>query len=195
MTQYYYLVASLPLLFFDSQRPPALDSFLQACRENLHPRDVRVLEAVSLSALELTRPSCAALDRWRTWETGLRNELVKARAKSRGLDPEGHLREGEQIVAAAEVAREAFGQETPSAAEQVLDRARWDYLDELEAGHYFDLERLVVYYLRLQILHRRALFDVEAGRAAFEQIYRGITRPIREGVTSSSQGDVNGNSA
>jgi len=196
LAQYYYLVATFPMLFFDTERPLGIESFLESCGEHLSSRDYRVIEAASLSPLPTGGPSCGLLERWRAWETALRNELVRARAKEQGIDPEGHLREGEQIVSVAEAARDAFGQEVPLAAEQVLDRARWDYLDELETGHYFDLEKVIVYYLRLQILHRKALFDAESGAAAFEEIYRGTTRPIREGMAPSIEGEsANGNSA
>jgi len=183
LAQYYYLVASLPMLFFDSERPPALEAFLGLCAEHLSPADFRMVEAASTSAVERQVPTCAVLERWRSWETALRNELVRLRAKARGIDPDRHLREGEDIVSVTTIARGAFAQELPLAAEQHLDRARWEFLDELEEGHYFDIEKVVVYHLRLQILHRRALFEVETGSEAFAVVYEKITRPIYEGVT------------
>jgi hypothetical protein len=189
LAQYYYLVASFPMLFLDSERPPAIDSFVAVCGEHLSPRDFRIVETASISTLEFRKPSCTVLDRWRSWETALRNELVKLRAKSRGIDPDRHVREGAEIVSVADIARSAFGQEIPLAAEQVLNRARWEFLDELEEGHYFDLEKVVVYYLRLQILHRKGLFDAATGAAAFEEIYKGIARPIYEGAAPKAQGE------
>ena len=189
MAQYYYLVASFPLLFFDSEHPPEIDSFLALCGEHLSPRDLRVVRAAELAAAPDASSGCGVLTRWRVWDTALRNELVRLRAKQRGIDPDPYLREGEQLVSVAEVARAAVSQELPLAAELTLERARWEYLDELEAGHYFDLEKVVIYYLRLQILHRKAQFDPEAGTAAFQEIYRGITRPIREGTAPSTEGE------
>jgi hypothetical protein len=177
------------MLFLESERPTALDSFVALCGEHLSSRDFRIVESASISDLAARSPSCAVLDRWRSWETALRNELVKLRAKARGLDPERHLREGTEIVSVADVARGVFAQELPLAAEQELNRARWGILDELEEGHYFDLEKVVVYHLRLQILHRKGLLDVESGTAAFEGIYRQITRPIYEEVEATAQGE------
>jgi hypothetical protein len=180
LAQYYYLVASLPMLFFDSERPLELEAFLELCAEHLSRGDYRMVETASISLLERRRPSCAVLERWRTWETALRNELVRLRAKVRGADPERHLRESGDIVAVTGIARGAFAQELPLAAELSLDRARWDYLDELEEGHFFDVEKVVVYHLRLQVLHRRALFQVETGTGAFGAVYEKVTRPIHE---------------
>ena len=191
MAQYYYLVASFPMLFFDSERLPALDSFLALCGEHLAPRDFRIVAAASIDSLDHAGPSCGVLARFRTWETALRNELVRIRAKARAVEAEDYLREGLQIVSAAAVARSAAAQEVPLAAEQLLDRSRWDYLDEVETGHYFDLERVVVYYLRLQILHRKAQFEAAAGKAAFDDIYggvtRGITDPVRQGAPDQGE--------
>jgi hypothetical protein len=180
LAQYYYLVASLPMLFFDSERPPSLEEFLTLCAEHLSPADLRMVEAAGVSAEGPSGPTCALLERWRAWETALRNELVRLRAKAHGLDPERHLREGEEIVSVTNIARSAFAQDLPLAAEQSLDRARWDFLDELEEGHYFDVEKVVAYHLRLQILSRRRLFDVETGTEAFGALYEKITRPIFE---------------
>ena len=39
-------------------------------------------------------------------------------------------------------------------AELILDRARWDFLEELSFGHYFDLDVLVIYACKLKILWR-----------------------------------------
>ena len=61
---------------------------------------------------------------------------------------------------------------SPLAAEGVLDRARWSWLEELESGHYFDGERLALYLLKLRILERRARFVKDLGSARFEELVR-----------------------
>ena len=90
------------------------------------------------------------------------------------------------IIEAQTAARQAFGQtnvqapgtESPLQAEEALNLARWGYLDQLEAGHYFDIDKLVVYVLRLQLLERKARFDEQKGREMFDLVYGEITRPI-----------------
>jgi hypothetical protein len=39
-------------------------------------------------------------------------------------------------------------------AEKSLDLERWRFLDEVSAGHYFDIDSLIVYALKLKILIR-----------------------------------------
>jgi hypothetical protein len=78
------------------------------------------------------------------------------------------------------VARDAFAQDSPLQAEDILNRGRWMYLDELEAGHYFDIDRILVYALRLQLLARKSLFDAEMGRQMFDKVYSEIITPVGE---------------
>ncbi|MFW5685010.1 MAG: DUF2764 family protein, partial [Spirochaetota bacterium] len=77
-------------------------------------------------------------------------------------------------VEIGEAAREAFSHDSPLSGEDALDRARWRFLDDLEAGHYFDLDRVVIYFLKLQLLARRRLFTRTRG----EERYAGITERI-----------------
>ena len=39
-------------------------------------------------------------------------------------------------------------------AEKILDQARWNFLEALSFGHYFDFDYLLVYGLKLAILAR-----------------------------------------
>jgi len=127
------------------------------------------------------------LRRWYEFETGLRNELARQRAAQLNRDEYAYLRtteEGEDLtgkVGLPEMAREALSQETPLKAELVLLRHRWDVLEDLELGHYFDIERLIVYYLKLQILWRKRRFNREDGTNVFERTYN----TVRQAVSSS----------
>ena len=39
-------------------------------------------------------------------------------------------------------------------AEKILDQARWEFLESLSFGHYFDFDLLLGYLLKLKILER-----------------------------------------
>lgn len=181
LSQYYYLVATLPMLFYRSERSPSREEFLELCRTQVSGADYRVLAATDLQVRGEEAGGCAVLDRWRSWECGLRNELAKLRARRKSVEPAGHLVEAREHLGQSEIARQALGEASPLAAEELLDRARWAYLDELETGHYFDLSWLVLYCLRLQLLERRRrLSDRERGGASFQSQYQSITQSIRE---------------
>ena len=145
------------------------------CAQHISPRHYRLLSHTSASDLRPSIPSCTTIDLWRQWESSLRNQLVGLRAKSKGVEAEPYQVEAPLIAATEQIAREAFDQESPLQAEDILNRARWSYLDELEVVHYFDIEKILVYSLRLQILQRKALFDAEKGSEMFEKIYAELT--------------------
>ena len=60
----------------------------------------------------------------------------------------------------------------------VLLRHRWSLLDDFEVGHYFDIERLIIYYLKLQILWRKQQFNREDGTNVFERTYNTVRRAV-----------------
>lgn len=178
MDRYYYTLSSLPMLRYEMEKPIPIEEFLRICRSELSEPDFRLLERADLRAADLPRPGGGMLERWWHWERTLRNELARLRAQRKGLDAERYLREADYQVGPSAAAREALGQETPLAAEEVLNRARWSFLAEIESGHFFDIDRLIVYYLRLQILHRKAAFNREGGASRFEEKYRKIAETI-----------------
>jgi hypothetical protein len=178
LAQYYYLVASLPMLSYEIERAPSLAEFLAVCSSLVSPQHYSLLESASTTDLEAGGPSCRTLDLWRSWEVTLRNELLRLRAKSLGRDVKTHAVDSTGAVGPQPIAREAFSQESPLQAEDTLNRARWSYLDELESGHYFDIDKILVYALRLRILERKALFDEQKGRDMFDKVYEEIISPV-----------------
>ena len=70
----------------------------------------------------------------------------------------------------AGIAKAILALDSPRAADEELDRVRWRVLEELAFGHYFDVETLVVYLLKLRILERRARFDAAAGAALLDRL-------------------------
>jgi hypothetical protein len=175
---YFYLVASLPMLSYDAEHFWSVEQFLETCRQHLSGRHLRIVSAASLADLEPVLPTCATLEQWRAWEIGLRNQLLSLRAKRRGADEARYRVESPEVLAAQSVARNAFSQESPLQAEEVLNRGRWAHLDDLEVGHYFDVDKVVIYHLRLQILRRKALLEPAKGAERFTGSFETITRPI-----------------
>ncbi|UCC43913.1 MAG: DUF2764 family protein [Candidatus Zixiibacteriota bacterium] len=150
---YTYLVSSLPMLQFDARPPITVDRFIDTCRLLISAADVSTLENVS--SVEVVEARNATLRRWCEFDTGLRNELVRIRSERKKTDPERFLRgDGYAEPEIARVAQKASRIPSVLDAERFLDRARWRALDELEAGHYFDLDVLIVYMIRLMILDK-----------------------------------------
>lgn len=117
--------------------------------------------------------SAAAAD-FRSFDRALRNALVQARSDN-AERVNRNVRRGDVGYAARaeEAAREAVNSD-PLEAERYLDRVRFDFLSELEVGHYFDFENIVIYCLKLQIIARRAARTDETGREVFEHSYEAV---------------------
>ncbi len=174
MTQYYYLVASLPMLRSDDPPPLPSPAFLELCREQAAAADHALLTRISLAALEFLPGDPAVWKEYASWETALRDELAVLRGQQLGLDPAPFLRVAPFVAGLTALAREALGAGTPGEVEAALDRRRWSRLDELEAGTQFGLGRLVVYRLKLLLLERRQRFQPEPGRKAFTSEFSRI---------------------
>ncbi len=171
MSRYYYTVASLPMLFYDGDLPMSRSTFLEMCAIELTDNDYRLMEKTSLSDFSGVHQSASnALEAWRTWEGSLRNELAGLRSQTKGWEAEKYVREGSEAFGVEQTAREATGTDSPLAGEDVLNKARWSFLDGLEVGHHFDMEKLVIYFLKLQILERKASFNKEKGLGKFEEL-------------------------
>ena len=171
--QYYYAVSSLPMLFYDTEKPMTAGEFIECCETTVTEKDLQILKSAKIIP-DNEIPGNTVLEKWNNWEKSLRNELVRMRAGKKGTDPEKYLKSSSLEPGIIETAREAFNAQSPLEGEVVLNRARWDYLEMLEAGHFFDLGKLIIYYLQLQILHRKAQITRERGEPAFKEIYSKI---------------------
>lgn len=160
VTFYEYFIASLPLLNFTGKAPLSCPQFIERAKDFISEVDACVLNKV-LHADELaTGCLCPTFAQWIDFNRRLRNEVVKIRASRKHVDPLKYLR-GDSFSDGWLAHAVSAAHRNPSLieAERQLDGLRWQFLEELEAGHYFDLDVLVVYLLKLRILERWAMAD------------------------------------
>lgn len=151
MAEFYtYLISSLPMLHFGAKPPFSYEQFLLKCRELIPAKDFIILkDLISLDNQQ------AVIKEMRNFELLLRNELVKIRALRKKIDPAKFLRQdGYAGPSVYHAALAAYRNPSPLEGEKLLDEARWKFLDELSAGHYFDLSALIIYAYKLLILER-----------------------------------------
>ncbi|PIE04991.1 MAG: hypothetical protein CSA76_01350 [Spirochaetales bacterium] len=181
MASYYYLAASMPMLTGPEQAPPLTSiQFLDTCRRFMPDKQYLGLAAAALKpensagSDEEAVPYPPLYQNYYMWECSLRNELVKLRASEQSLSADVYLRDGDDMFGTAAVAAEAVSKATPLEAELFLNAARWQLIEELSAGHFFDMEFLTAYRLQLQLLERHAMFEEEKGFAAYRSIYERV---------------------
>jgi hypothetical protein len=58
--------------------------------------------------------------------------------------------------------------------EKMLDRIKWNYLDEHTFFHYFTIEKILSFVIKLQILERWVKLDIETGRQLLDRLINDI---------------------
>lgn len=175
MSQYYFAVASLPHLVYDMEKVPSIEQFLEICETNIKPGDLALIKSARYDDLEGKKVRNKVLKEWLIWERNLRNSLVVLRSKKLHISPEKYLRKNPEIFIDDTFVREAFEDDSPLDAEDILNWERWSYLDNVELGHYFDEIKLVVYYLKLQLLWRKKEIDKQKGTRKFNEIIENLS--------------------
>lgn len=173
MSLYYYTVATLPYLTFDSEKSMETKEFLDFCECQLSENDFKLLQSAAFDQLLYREYKNRVLITISQWEKALRNELVLLRSQKLETEPVDTV-PAEDILEVKESAREAFNQSSPFQGELFLMRSRWDLYEKLEIDYFFEVEKLLLYYLKLQVLERKVLFKKEYGKEQFDQIYESI---------------------
>lgn len=160
MDKYYYFVAQLPMLTLDSEDIPSLESFVEEAQKWMSDKDLRVIKSVDINAYTDNEKHKNAFDKFCELELAIRSDLAKYRQSQKEnfeyktqVFPLSYIKEG-----------------NPLEVEKRLLEFRWNFIDELEAGHNFDLDFLVTYYLKLQILWRIKSFDKQLGKESFDEV-------------------------
>lgn len=170
MRQYYYLIASLPMLEFGMKMPFSYDYFLTLCQEQLNRQDMALIKRASISPSEEIEDSFLTLREWKRFDITLRNEIAKNRARKFAKDPAQYLRGEYSDPFIVSYVQWVTTLDSPLEAERSLDQARWEKIEELGKWHYFDIDYLVTYALKLQILERWERMDSEKGMEILEQL-------------------------
>jgi len=156
---YVYLIPTLPMLYFEGKPPFSFDVFLNKCSEFIPQKDLEVLKGLGRDDMQIKKNH--TIRKFSEFDTLLRNELVFLRAARKKVLPEKYIKAIASYpgLSIHHIAQSAHRNPNPLEAEKILDLARWDFLDELAMGHYFDLDFLIVYGLKLLILQRWVRID------------------------------------
>ncbi len=158
------------MLHFGVKPPLSFGKFLQHCEGLIPEEDIAFLEAGRRISEYVDSAEPSALRKWREFDLALRNELVKVRAAHKKIDPLPYLRgDGYVEPSITHIALHAYRSTSLLEAEKILDEERWRFLDELAVGHFFDLDFLIVYALKLLILEHWEKIRVADTRRALQE--------------------------
>jgi hypothetical protein len=168
---YYYFIATLPFPLFGQKPGIAFPQFMEQAKIHLLPADFAELESFLEPdpAVALTKTTNPSARRFLSFDVSLRNRLAELRAARLKSDAEKYLRTGFFDAAAARVARAAYEDGNPQKAEETILRARFEAACDLEVGHSFDLDAVLLYSMKLKIAEERSNVDQSRGRESFER--------------------------
>ncbi|MGB2600993.1 MAG: DUF2764 family protein [Candidatus Omnitrophota bacterium] len=158
--KYYYLIASLPYLKFGSEPPISSTNFIAECGKWLGQSDMKTVLAAKISGEAEPGEGGTVLAEWKTFDRELRHELALIRAAHK----KGEEHRGTDML------KSVLEQENPFLMEKEMERIRWSYLEEKSLGCFFDLNRLVLYFVQLQIVERMDIFDKDKGESYFYKL-------------------------
>lgn len=178
-----FLAASLPTLLFGKPSQITLAEFDAMAEEYLSAEKFAALTSFSFPVPEKDPENCRDCHRIfaaaRRFERTLRTRIAKIRSErlERGVrvaDPEEFFTEIEYILNAA------MSCDDPVEREMLIDRVRWDFLEDMSVGHMIDFEALCIYRLKLQILAPYAGRTPEEGTPRFEMALESILSAAKE---------------
>jgi hypothetical protein len=143
------------MLHFGAPSPLSGKRFMQLCQDWIPQEDIKILNSAFLDKEYAYKGEQPTLKKWHAFERSLRNELAKIRAAKMHQDFHRHIRLPDDAeVFISRIALNASRIPSLIEAERILDEARWQFLDELCLGHFFDIDYLIVYSYKLLILER-----------------------------------------
>lgn len=177
MSIYYYFIPSLPMLFFHHGQPPiSHSSFLEDCARLLEKSEYEQIYEARLCPTQSRHTKNSTFKKWLHASCAIRNEMVKIRAKRLNVDQNQYLKREFSDPIYTKQVEEAIDEFTPLRVEHHLMELQWTILDDLQSGHQFDIDFLIVYSIKLELLERKASFNYEIGKKIFEDIIFGRSK-------------------
>lgn len=180
MSSYYYLVATLPMLRYEDSAPMSHEAFLELCHGNIGDSDYRLIRAASLAATpDEGFQKHPFLRKWNTFRDMVTRELNDQRARKLELGGDRYKNEGDKEYRISETVRAALSASDPLQGELLLMQLYWKYLDDLSGLHTFDIEALLAYAVKLQILERKSRFTIQDGNSEFKRLFSNLQSKIK----------------
>ena len=143
------------MLHFGMKMPFSFEEFLGMCTNVVSENDIEIIKACKEISGSSVEESQETLQKWHTFDTALRNALVRIRAARKHKDPDKYLRQnGYQDSHITNLAMNAYKHPSILESEKILDKERWQALEDLASCHQFDIDALIVYTHKLLILEK-----------------------------------------
>ncbi len=172
--EYYYFVGSLSAIDFGDEVPVELEDFKKNSQRLLDIEDAELIENIlSSEETDCEKNVNPVLKKYSMFNNCLRNKLAIERAIRFGKDAadydNGIFCDDLDTEAAAVSAIKEL-EHNPLKAEELLDKARWHFLNEITKDSFFDFDIIVAYTIKLKILSKYRDIKTSKGREKLEEI-------------------------
>lgn len=168
----FYFLSSQPSLRWGEQAAFSPAEFIKLCEEYFGAKTAARLSLLSLLPSEDKNVKSDVVSAWRDFEAFVRNSVAsirKSKLKRSGL---AFTPRETSILSPGYSKRidEIMSMPSPLERENALDLFRWQFLDSLEAKHYFDYGCLEIYTMKLLLLEKQNSRQLKAGKEAFARL-------------------------
>ena len=180
---YYYFVASLPHINYGDKPPVSSQEFKEQCANFLSKHDMTLIQYCRYDArlaVETTATGSVFIDTILLRERSLNLTLASLRAARLNRPSPGEP--PHDVPRAEAVAKTAFDMEDPLDAALFIDRARWGVLEEMVGINYFSVNNIFAYFMKIQLLERKQLFDIQKGSQSYRDLYNAILKDFNSKV-------------
>lgn len=160
MANYYYFATQLPMLIFGQETFMTSQKFLEEAQKWFSSREKEIISAVNIDNFNDNKAVSSFQKEYSRFEYQLRLELSEIRQKVSTSNK----------TPLAPVIKNIVSEGNPLEIETKLLKFRWEYIEEKEVGHFFDLVFFECYLLKLQILERLIGFNKEEGKKTFSTL-------------------------
>ena len=158
---HWYLVSSLPYLYFGEKPEMDIAAFRMACVGHVSVNECLSIEAI----LDNREPPAGVASAWWNREVQLRNAIVRIRAKKRHVNAGHWLRPYTGFSGIIEeMVTDAFTRPNPLEQEMELDHIRWILADELALTDSFGFPAVLAFAIKVRIAEYWANLTDKVGR-------------------------------
>jgi hypothetical protein len=134
--------------------------FLSECEKWLSKKDLKILKNISIDDLQTDSGDLDIVKKWKNFNASLKSEIKLMRSAVKT-----HTKE-----LLTENLRNIYEEKNPLLMERRFEKTRWDFLEQNEFFYNFDINSLILYFLKLQILERLLQFNKTEGEKTFEEL-------------------------
>lgn len=159
--------------------PYSADEFLDLCCRHLSGTRYNQLRHARL--VPTGSPVSMVEYEWESWETYVRNYLIKKRWSGSGVPvAEWHRDEVAVFPGVRQQIDDALSEPTPLEQARAVDALRWSRLDDLSALRPFTFGALVAYWLRFQLVAKWAVRSKDRGKENLESLVNAAVQQAEE---------------